>query len=55
MHDSAGTAFASTQWSIVFDARKDSSSGRDALQQLCTAYWLPIYGYLRADTRRSPA
>jgi RNA polymerase sigma factor (sigma-70 family) len=48
MYDSAaGTAFASTQWSIVLDAREDSSSGRNALSQLCSAYWLPIYGYLR--------
>jgi len=43
----AGSAFASTQWSIVLTAREDSAGGRAALEQLCTAYRLPIYGYLR--------
>jgi RNA polymerase sigma-70 factor (ECF subfamily) len=43
----AGTAFASTQWSIVLTAREDSAGGREALGQLCAAYRLPIYSYLR--------
>ncbi|MFI5337182.1 MAG: RNA polymerase sigma factor [Opitutales bacterium] len=48
MHDSKnGTAFVSTQWSVILEARHDSASGRAALEQLCRAYWLPVYGYLR--------
>jgi RNA polymerase sigma-70 factor (ECF subfamily) len=43
----ASAAFASTQWSIVLGARQDSDDGRAALEQLCTAYRLPIYSYLR--------
>lgn len=40
-------AFDSTQWSVVLAARKDSVERPEALQLLCSAYWLPIYGYLR--------
>ena len=39
--------FASTQWSVVLESRRDSPNRREALEQLCRAYWLPIYGYLR--------
>lgn len=47
-HDSgAGAAFVSTPWSIVLQARRDSAGQRQALEKLCRAYWVPIYGYLR--------
>jgi RNA polymerase sigma factor (sigma-70 family) len=39
--------FASTQWSLILAARRDSSHRRQALEHLCAAYWLPLYGYLR--------
>jgi RNA polymerase sigma-70 factor (ECF subfamily) len=39
--------FGSTQWTVVLDARSDSARRREALEQLCRTYWLPIYGYLR--------
>jgi RNA polymerase sigma-70 factor (ECF subfamily) len=42
-----GVQFAPTQWSIVLGARGDSATRGPALQRLCSAYWLPIYGYLR--------
>lgn len=42
-----GQGFDSTQWSVVLGARRDASDRPAALQQLCSAYWLPIYGYLR--------
>lgn len=42
-----GAVFATTRWSLVKEARTDSSGGRDALEQLCATYWLPVYGYLR--------
>lgn len=43
----SGAVFASTQWSMVLETRRDSAHRREALEQLCAAYWLPIYGYLR--------
>lgn len=43
----AGTAFASTEWSVILEARQDSTEGRAALERLCRAYWLPVYGFLR--------
>jgi RNA polymerase sigma-70 factor (ECF subfamily) len=40
--------FASTQWSLVLAARGDSSAeNAAALAALCTAYWQPLYGYVR--------
>lgn len=42
-----GETFASTQWSMVLETRRDSANRRAALEQLCRSYWLPIYGYLR--------
>ncbi len=40
--------FATTQWSVVLAAgnRQDASSSR-ALEQLCRAYWPPLYAYVR--------
>jgi RNA polymerase sigma factor (sigma-70 family) len=43
----SGAAFAPTQWSMILEARRDSRHRSEALEQLCSAYWLPIYGYLR--------
>ncbi len=39
--------FVSTEWSVVLGARQDGEQRRAALEKLCAAYWLPIYGYLR--------
>ena len=39
--------FDSTQWSVVLGARRDATDRPAALQRLCAAYWLPLYGYLR--------
>ena len=43
----AGAVFASTQWSVILEARGDTTGRRVALERLCRAYWPPIYGYLR--------
>ena len=43
----AGIAFASTEWSVILEAKQNSADGRAALERLCRAYWLPVYGYLR--------
>jgi hypothetical protein len=39
-------SFHTTRWSLVL-AAADSRDGRAALQALCEAYWMPLYGYVR--------
>lgn len=40
--------FATTRWSVVLAAGKDSSpDSRQALVTLCEAYWYPLYAYVR--------
>ncbi len=40
--------FATTRWSIVVAAAGDESTeGRAALESLCTAYWFPLYAFVR--------
>jgi RNA polymerase sigma-70 factor (ECF subfamily) len=45
--DAAG--FAATRWTLVLTAAKGSasSSAADALAELCSTYWYPLYAYLR--------
>lgn len=41
-------AFAPTRWSLVLAAGKqDDERTRAALSELCAAYWLPLYVYVR--------
>ena len=42
--------FATTQWSLVVAARPDEVSetrARRALEELCRAYWYPLYAFVR--------
>jgi RNA polymerase sigma-70 factor (ECF subfamily) len=42
--------FATTQWSLVAAATTDEASqgrARQALEQLCRAYWYPLYAFVR--------
>ena len=39
--------FPTTSWSLVANAARDSSGSRDALSELCSAYWLPVYAFIR--------
>lgn len=42
--------FATTQWSLVLAAKPDGASqtrARRALEDLCTAYWYPLYVFVR--------
>jgi RNA polymerase sigma factor (sigma-70 family) len=40
--------FTTTHWSIVLRVRQnDSPAAAQALEQLCRAYWFPIYAYVR--------
>ena len=44
--------FVTTHWSIVLAAGSDSAPNhRDALEQLCQAYWPPLYSFLRREGR----
>jgi len=40
--------FATTRWSLVLSAqRRDGGAHRAALEDLCRAYWYPLYAYVR--------
>ena len=42
--------FTTTQWSVVVAAKPDEKSqtqARKALEQLCRAYWYPLYAFVR--------
>ena len=40
--------FATTRWTLVLAAGDDASApGREALDELCRAYWFPLYAYIR--------
>lgn len=44
----AAQSFATTQWSAVLAAAGDTSTAaRSALEELCAAYWYPLYAYVR--------
>ena len=41
-------AFRTTHWSVVLAARKqDEPAAREALANLCTTYWYPLYAFVR--------
>jgi RNA polymerase sigma factor (sigma-70 family) len=43
--------FATTHWSLVGAARPDEASqtrAREALEELCRAYWYPLYAFVRS-------
>jgi RNA polymerase sigma-70 factor (ECF subfamily) len=43
-----GVLFATTHWSVVLAAgRTESAEAHDALEQLCCAYWYPLYAFVR--------
>ena len=42
--------FATTHWSLVVAAKPDEASqtcAREALEELCRAYWYPLYAFAR--------
>lgn len=46
----AGRQFATTHWSIIFLAARDQdAAARDALEELCRAYWYPLYAKVRSQ------
>lgn len=40
-------AFVATRWTLVLRARGESSEGRAALSELCTAYYAPVLAFSR--------
>lgn len=43
-----GAQFTTTHWSVVLEAgRPESPAAARALEQLCRAYWYPLYAYVR--------
>lgn len=44
--------FLTTRWSLVLAAGGEgSSASRQALEELCSSYWYPLYGYVRRTGR----
>ena len=39
--------FATTRWSLILEARAQSSDSREALAQLCSAYRAPVLAFVR--------
>ena len=39
--------FTTTRWTLVNAAVRDNQAAAAALEELCEAYWPPLYGYLR--------
>ena len=39
--------FLTTHWSVVLAAGRDTAASESALEQLCRAYWYPLYAYVR--------
>lgn len=46
--------FLPTRWSLVDRVRKGGADATAALEELCRAYWFPLYGWARRSGR-SPA
>jgi RNA polymerase sigma-70 factor (ECF subfamily) len=45
------SAFHPTQWTLVLNARGDGAQAKDALSDLCAAYYGPVVAFLRRDGR----
>ena len=43
--------FRTTQWTRVLAARGDTPESRQALSDLCAAYYAPVLAFLRRSTR----
>jgi RNA polymerase sigma-70 factor (ECF subfamily) len=39
--------FPTTRWTVVSAAGRHSSGSADALNELCAAYWFPVYAFIR--------
>jgi DNA-directed RNA polymerase specialized sigma24 family protein len=48
-------AFVATRWTLVLRARGDTPEARAALGELCEAYWMPVFRFLRREGRDEDA
>ena len=51
----ASPAFVTTRWTLVLRARGESSEAQAALGELCTAYWQPVFQFIRRGRRDEQA
>ncbi len=51
-HSTPGSAFVTTRWTQVLQAKGDSVQARAALSDLCAAYYTPVQNFIRYYTRR---
>jgi DNA-directed RNA polymerase specialized sigma24 family protein len=49
------TAFHTTRWTLVQNAASGSAEARQALSELCAAYYAPIVAFLRREGRQEDA
>jgi RNA polymerase sigma-70 factor (ECF subfamily) len=42
-----GQHFPPTRWTVVYAARGEGKPARAALEELCRAYWAPVYAFIR--------
>src|ERR1700733_3050084 len=46
------SSFPTTQWSLIISSSSSSEvRSREALEQLCGAYWFPVYSFIRSRTQ----
>ncbi len=45
-------SFHTTRWSVIVAAQGEATEARAALDELCSAYWYPMYAYLRRSGTR---
>ena len=48
-------AFRTTRWTQVLQARGDSPEAKTALSELCSAYYAPVFGFIRRTARDEEA
>jgi RNA polymerase sigma-70 factor (ECF subfamily) len=51
----AEPVFAATRWTLVLQARGNTAQARAALSDLCTAYYEPVFRFLRRENRDEDA
>jgi len=55
MNSSSPPAFAPTRWTLVLRARGESPEARAALSNLCEAYYLPVFRFIRREREEDAA
>ena len=55
LHANPAAPFYTTQWTRICRAKSDSDDGREALADLCEAYYEPVLAYLRSVSRDADA